>query len=209
MPTFPRATDAKPRLITMPVFPSSLSAWSFSGKGQFRAVQNMGRVWQEVYPNMRISLNSVRALLEAINEGLRGGLVWDVQHLALLTTLGIGGGTPLVNGAGQTGSNLNIDGCGNNKTPYLRRGDLIQVTGCAVVFDVTADCNSNGSGQTVVPINPPIFAGKSPADNAAVTLAPSINFKAVLTLDSGFPQIDVPAGIMLAGLTLNWREQPQ
>ncbi len=102
MPTFPRATGAKPRLITMPKFPEALVEWGRAGRGQFRAITNMGRVWQEIYPTLRTDTDAVRALLAAINQGLRGGVVSDVQHLYLLANRGIGGGTPLVNGASQT-----------------------------------------------------------------------------------------------------------
>jgi hypothetical protein len=99
MPTFPRGTQAKPRLITMPVFPEGFSGYGGSGKGQFRSFGNMGRAWEEVYPVLDTKLATVRALLTAINQGLREKVVWDVQHLYLLTRIGVGGGTPLVAGA--------------------------------------------------------------------------------------------------------------
>ena len=37
------------------------------------------------------------------------------------------GGTPLVNGANQTGASLSIDGCSNNITNWLKAGDYIQL----------------------------------------------------------------------------------
>lgn len=207
MPTFPRTAGAKPRLITMPKFPEALQTWGRAGRGQFRAVTNMGRVWQEIYPNLRTDTDAFRALMAAINQGLRGGVVWDVQHLYLLANRGIGGGTPLVQGAGQTGSTLNVDGAGNNKTNWLKAGDIIKVTGCAVVFDVTANVNTNGTGQAAIPINPPIFVGQSPADNAAVAIDPStFYFKAVMA-EVSLPEMDV-SKIAAAGLSITWREQP-
>jgi hypothetical protein len=115
----------------------------------------------------------------------------------------------LVNGASQTGSNLIIDGASNSINLWLRQGDIIKVVGAAVVSDVTADVNTNGSGQATIPISPPIFVGGSPLDNAVVEINPaSIFFKAILVDVSNFPDIDSSQYID-PGLTLFWREQPQ
>jgi len=80
-------------------------------------------------------------------------------------------GTPLVKGAGQTGSTLLIDGCGATVTNYLKRGDLFQVTCDSVVrlHEVMADASSNGAGEVTLDIWPDLRA--SPADNAAIGLS--------------------------------------
>lgn len=77
-------------------------------------------------------------------------------------------GTPLVNGASQTGNTLAIDGAPNSATNYLKRGDTFQVTcaGVARLHEVIADASSNGSGQLTLDIWPKLRA--SPADNAAI-----------------------------------------
>lgn len=208
MANFPRAAGALPRLASPPRFPGALQSWSQSGKGQTRAVQNMGRVWTETYPVLNTENPSVRALIQAINQSLREGTVWDVQHPYWHVRKGAGGGTPLVNGASQTGSSLIVDGASANITNWLRQGDLIKVTGCAVVFDVSADVNTNGSGQATIPISPPIFVGQSPLDNASVEINPaSIFFKAIITQVSDLPDMDTTKYIN-AGMMLTWREQP-
>lgn len=209
MPTFPRDTRAKPRLATPPRFPVGLQSWGQSGKGQFRSVSNMGRVWQEVYPILDTAVPAVRKLLEVINRSLRERLVWDVKHPYWQIRHGAGGGTPLVNGANQSGSLLVIDGASINITNWLRAGDLIQVAGAAVVFDGTADVNTNASGQASIPISPPIFQGQSPPDNGVVTIDPAaILFRAVIAEVSEYPDMDLTRYID-AGLTVTWREQPQ
>lgn len=209
MPTFPRAAKAMPRLATPPRFPAALQSWGQSGRGQTRGVGNMGRVWSEVYPLLDSAHPNVRALLQAINQGLREGTVWDVQHPYWHRRSGLGGGTPLVSGAGQTGSNLVVDAGPNSVTGWLKAGDMIQVAGAAVVFDVTASVDTNGSGVATIPIHPPIFVGQSPADNAAVEIVPaSIFFKAVIVDVQEFPLMDTTKFID-AGMTLVWREQPQ
>lgn len=173
-----------------------------------RAVGNMGRTWTEIYPLLDTANPSVRALLQALNQALREGTLWDVAHVYWQVRKGLGGGSPLVNGANQSGSSLIIDGASNSITNWLRQGDLIQVTGCPVVLDVAGDVNTNGSGQATIPISPPIFVGQSPADNAVVQITPgSILFKAVIVDVSDFPSMDTTRFID-AGLTLTWREQP-
>lgn len=210
MPDFPRGTGAKPRLCTVPAFPVGLQSWGGSGKGQFRAVQNMGRVWDETYPILDTSLATVRALIESINRGVRQGIVWDVQHPYWQVRKGAAGGAPLVAGANQIGAVLNIDGASAGITNWLRQGDLIKVPGCAVVFDVTADVNTDGSGLAAIPISPPIFVGQSPADDVAVNVDPTtIKFKAVIAnVSSPFPHMD-STRYLDAGLVVTFREQPQ
>lgn len=73
--------------------------------------------------------------------------------------LGAGGGTPLVNGGGQTGTGLVIDGAASNITGWLKKGDWVQIgTGSgARLHKCTADVNTNGSGQATIPLYPPLF----------------------------------------------------
>jgi hypothetical protein len=75
-------------------------------------------------------------------------------------------GTPLVNGAGQTGSTLNIDGCTPNVIGWLRAGDYFETGGELKML--THDANTNGSGQTTLYFKSPLR--DSPADNATVTV---------------------------------------
>lgn len=112
MPFFPRATRALSRYATPPRFPNVLQSWGQSGKGQMRATQSLGREWSEIYPILDTSMPSVRALIAAVNQSLREGTLWDVQHPYWHRRIGDPGapGTPLVFGGGQTGSTLNIDG---------------------------------------------------------------------------------------------------
>lgn len=71
-------------------------------------------------------------------------------------------GTVLVNGAGQTGASLAIDGL----TVAPRIGDTFSVAGIEKVYTVTANATLVSGGATVA-INPSLAS--SPADNAAVT----------------------------------------
>jgi hypothetical protein len=87
------------------------------------------------------------------------------------TAQGPATGTPLVNGAGQTGRSLITDGWTINKTPILKAGDYIQLgTGTTQrLYKNLTDANSNGSGQATLDLFPTLR--ESPADNAPITVS--------------------------------------
>ena len=123
------------------------------------------------WPPMR-SLNS--AALEAVLARLRGRqnrlVLW---HLARAALTGTGGGTPVVNGAGQTGATINISGLPNSLTGWALPGDMLGIGGELKM--VTASVDSNGSGQATVNVEPPQRV--APANGSAiVTAAPTAKF---------------------------------
>lgn len=83
---------------------------------------------------------------------------------------GVGTGTPLVNGTGQTGRTLITDGWTPSQTGILKRGDYLHFdSGLGRELKiVTADVNSDALGQATLSIMPPIRT--APADNAAITI---------------------------------------
>lgn len=126
-------------------------------------------------------------LLEALFVRLRGQqnrlVLW---HLARPSLRGSGGGSPVVNGAGQTGSTLNVSGLPINTSGVWLAGDMIGVGGELKM--VVADVSSNASGQAQVAIEPPLRA--SPANGSAiVTSQPTARF-------------------ILADGTTKWRDVP-
>ena len=84
------------------------------------------------------------------------------------TPRGALGGTPVVYGASQTGSSLNIDGCTADVTGWLKAGDYIQLgTGStATLHKVLQDVDTDGSGAATIELWPNIRT--APADNATV-----------------------------------------
>ena len=74
-------------------------------------------------------------------------------------------GTPLVNGASQTGSSLITDGW-TASTTILKIGDYFTVNG--ELKRVTADATSDGSGNATLSFKPALR--NSPGDNAALTV---------------------------------------
>lgn len=80
-------------------------------------------------------------------------------------------GTPVVNGATQTGDTLDIDGCPVSATGYLKAGDYIQLgTGnSSRLYKVLADVDTDGSGQATLDIWPSIVT--APSDGATVVVS--------------------------------------
>jgi len=79
---------------------------------------------------------------------------------------GIGGGSPTINGAGQTGSTLSVAGGPLSTSGWLLPGDLIGFDGR--IHMVTASTATNGSGVASVAIAPPLRS--SPTNGGAITL---------------------------------------
>ena len=90
-------------------------------------------------------------------------------------------GTPVVNGASQTGGTLAIDGLPASATGYLKAGDYIQLGSAATaqLYKVLNDANSNSSGEATLDIWPNLRA--SPSDGATVVVS---NAKGVFRLAS-------------------------
>lgn len=84
------------------------------------------------------------------------------------TPRGSAGGTPLVNGASQTGGTINLDGCTASQTGWLKAGDYIQLGSgsSSRLHKVLQDADSDASGEVSLDIWPHIRT--SPVDNAPV-----------------------------------------
>lgn len=122
--------------------------------------------------------------------GTASGFDWYMDQNVTSHTVGPLGGTPLTNGAGQTGASLVTDGWTAAAALRLRKGDVIQIAGVNHVnpqsrqsnatlqdFVVTADVNSDGSGNATIPISPPITitgafqtVDAAPGDGAVITI---------------------------------------
>lgn len=123
--------------------------------------------------------------------GMAIGAKWSMDQLVAARTVGTQGGTPLVDGATQTGATLVTKGWSNSITNVVRAGDTFQIAGVYAVnpvtkdstnrlqqFVVTAAANSGAStGPATISISPSIVTSgtlqtvtASPADNAAITV---------------------------------------
>lgn len=118
------------------------------------------------------------------------GLTTYVDQNTYRQTTGAYGGTPAVNGAGQTGTTLTIDGASNSITGWAVVGDTFSIDGVYAVnpqtrvstgqlqqFRVQAASDSDGSGNVTLTFTPAIVpsgqfqnVSNAPADNALVNL---------------------------------------
>jgi hypothetical protein len=131
-------------------------------------------------------------IAEQYREGMMGrtaGFDFYENTLWPSHTVGTKAGTPLVNGASQTGASLVTDGW-TASSAVLKKGDVFTIAGVFKVhpeskastgipqqFVVTADVTADGVGNATLPISPSIAttgAGQnvtgSPADNAAISV---------------------------------------
>ena len=122
--------------------------------------------------------------------GTAAGFDWFMDQNVNSHTVGPLGGTPLVNGASQTGASLITDGWTAAAAARLKQGDIFTIAGVNSVnpqsrqdtgvlqqFVCTADKSSDGSGNLTATISPSIVTSGygqtvtgSPADNAAITV---------------------------------------
>lgn len=90
---------------------------------------------------------------------------WQTNTGEMVNSLG----SPLVNGASQTGNSLIIDGASINITNWGKAGDYFNVN--SKLYRLTAACSTNGTGQTTLVFEPPIYV--APADNAVIGVHPA------------------------------------
>ena len=147
-----------------------MSPFTFAGQAQ----ASSGQMWQAdvtLPPMKREDAEKWIAWLVS----LRGQLgTFNMGDPSAATPRGVATGTPRVNGASQTGENLNIDGCTANVTGWLKAGDYIQLgsAGTPTLHKVLADVDTNGSGQTTLSLWPHIRS--APADNATVVVSDTV-----------------------------------
>lgn len=189
--------------VSHPSMPGPLLSFSQSGVSQARSTSQVGRRWTETYGLIDGEGATGRAFLAEVNQLYRAGTIFNLVHPLMDTQLGAGGGTPKVNGGSQTGVSLLSDGWPNS-TLVLKAGDVIYFSATPIIlFDVTSDVTSNGSGEAAIPINPPIFAGGSPADNADISI--TVSFR-VRLIDVQMPVGSVETKGMVRGLRITVQE---
>lgn len=120
---------------------------------------------------------------------------WSEDPNIATHTIGPLGGTPTVNGAGQTGSSLVTQAWTAAAANRLNKGDIFTIASVFAVnmqnyrsttqlqqFVVTANTASDGAGAATIPIYPPIITSgayqtvdSSPANAAALTIFGAAN----------------------------------
>jgi len=107
------------------------------------------------------------------------------------TPQGTWAGSPVVNGAGQSGRSVNLRGLSINQAAAARAGDLLKFAGHSKVYMVTADAASNASGLAAVSIEPALIAAI--ADGEALVTS-SVPFTVALASD--LREADIQPGLL-------------
>jgi hypothetical protein len=188
-----------------------------SGKTQLRDLGTIGHVWSESYPPLLVHAKSValaataqavQGWLAFLEQAKARGTIFTLAHPQRQTLFGAGVGAPLVAGASQTGASLVTDGWTDGHNPQLKAGDIFTLAGLNPVFVLTADAPNTAAGATTLAIEPPIPAGSSPADDAALTINAtpgSVLFRARLV---AIQKPDISTVEYLVNLTLTFAEMP-
>lgn len=165
--TYPLSLPTGLRQIRItPIAVVSESRSPFSLKSQIQ--QHQGQLWQAeiaVKPMTRASAEEWISFLLKLNGKYGTFLLGDPSGA---TPRGIATGTPLVNGASQTGNALITDGWTPSQTNILRAGDYIQLgTGSTSrLYKNLEDTNSDAGGNATLTLWPNLRS--SPADNSAI-----------------------------------------
>lgn len=139
--------------------------------GQQQVYKHQGEWWEAevtLPPMKRATAEQVAAFLIKMKGQYGTFLLGDPANTS---PRGVGTGTPLVNGAGQTGSSLVTDGWTVSTTGILKAGDWIQLgTGSSTTLHkVLDDVDSDGSGNATLEIFPSLRS--SPDDDATITVS--------------------------------------
>lgn len=117
------------------------------------------------------------------------------------TPQGVATGTPLVNGADQTGSQLVTDGWTAGQTGILKAGDYLQLGSGATsrLHMVLQDADSDGSGNATFDIWPPLR--ESPANNDPIVVSQTQGVFRLSTPDVGWDANEISVfGVSFAAI---------
>jgi hypothetical protein len=162
LPTSPAFADLK---ITS--YQQTIVAKAISGRRQTRLIG--GQYWKlyATYPPMT---RAEFAPIYAFMMKQRGSFdTFTVKPPVLKDAAGATQGTPLVNGASQTGRSIVTDGWGTGaEITVLKAGDFIGFTNHTKIYMVTGDVTCDTSGNATIAIEPELQT--SPSDNEALVV---------------------------------------
>lgn len=145
-----------------------ISASPFTGQQQ--VYKHQGQWWEAEMsfpPMKRENAEEVAVFLIKLNGRFGTFLMGDSANTL---PRGVGTGTPLVKGAGQTGNELITDGWTADTTNILKAGDWIQLGAGATarLHKILDNVNSDATGTATLTLFPSLRS--SPADNAVIVV---------------------------------------
>ena len=124
---------------------------------QEQVYEHEGAQWRATFtlPPMKKESASVWLAFLMSLRGRRG--TFKIGDQDRKTIQGVATGTILVNGDAQTGNAINLDGFANSTNNVFKAGDYIQIN--SYLYMVSADVNSNASGEATVYVEPSLRTG--------------------------------------------------
>jgi len=162
LPTSPAFTD----LSISSVVPT-IQSRSIAGK---RQVRQIGGQYFKLYASFPLMSRSEFAPIYAFIMKQRGSYEsFTVVPPVVGSTTGTSLGTPLVNGASQTGRTVVTDGWTGDQTAgnLLKAGDYIKFANHTKIYNIVADNASDAGGNSSLTIEPALIT--SPAENDVIT----------------------------------------
>ena len=161
---------------TFPAIKPNTMSWALIANSQ-QFVALSGAIQTAQRPGQRWTVQLEYAALVAADRAVLQAFVVQVLGQADNFTLspadhsprGAFGGTPRVNGTGQTGNSLSVDGCSASVANWVRAGDFFQVGNELKM--ATEDASSNSAGQITLSFVPELRA--APADETVLIMGPS------------------------------------
>ena len=188
---FPRTR--LPEQIGRPWLAGALKDLAHSGGLQLRATKQIGWTWDEKWGPLNVTNAIDNQLMAVIDYMWNRGIIDTITHPLVpgsgRAANGVGGGTPLVNGASQTGDSIITDGWPIGTSNIVRAGDVLKFAGDNAVYRVRADTNSDGGGAAIIPITPNLRV--SPATNAVITNS-NVTFRVAILRRSQFERSKSP-----------------
>lgn len=171
--TYPLTQPSTPKPISVILSPGTINGVTESIYTAEQQVQEYeGEFWmmEMTFPRMRRAEFAPWGAFFTKLKGRKG--TFYAGDPAGTSPLGVATGTPLVNGAGQSGESLITDGWTFSTTGILLQGSYIEL-GAGILKTlhmVMNDVDSDGSGNATLEIWPGIKTANIPADNAAINL---------------------------------------
>lgn len=153
-------------------------------------------------PNMQVEIvDALKGLFQSSTQikdqyeegtmGLAAGFKWSMDQNVNVQTVGPLGGTPLIDGATQSGSSILLKGWTAAAAARLKAGDMFTIAGVYAInpqsrqstgklreFVVTADASSTAGGAATISVYPALTltgafqtVDSLPADGAAIVVA--------------------------------------
>lgn len=178
---------ARIRLVARDVVGVSTSPFNFKQQ----VYRHQGQRWEAditLPPMKRADAEQWAAFLLRLRGAYGTFLLNDPQSQTARGSASTTAGTPVVNGASQTGDEINIDGLPASATGYLLAGDYVQFgTGAArTLHKVLENVDSNADGEATLNLWPKIRT--APSDGSSVIVD---NARGIFRLSSNETMWDI------------------